>query len=127
MGGDPTAYLPQRPPFLWIDQVLEVARGRARAQKRVTEADCQGHFPGAPLFPGVLVLEGMAQTASLLAPGRCLLAGVDGARFRLPVRPGDTVIYEAELVRQGRLGKARVSAQVGGVLAAEATLLFAQT
>lgn len=124
MGGDPTAYLAQRPPFLWIDRVLERDGGRAVAQKQVQEADCAGHFPGAPLFPGVLILEGMAQTASLLETDRSLLVGVDRARFRLPVRPGDTLVYEAVLLRHGRLGKARAVARVNGQVAAEAILLY---
>ncbi len=122
--------LPHRYPFLLVDRVLEWGERRVRALKNVTnnEPFFVGHFPQRPLMPGVLILEGMAQTVGLLVsqeqPGRSgYLVGVDRARFRRPVQPGDQIIYEAELER-GREGfyRAHVWATVEGTLVAEAVL-----
>lgn len=127
--------LPHRYPFLFVDRVLEWGERRVRALKNVTnnEPFFVGHFPGRPIMPGVLILEGMAQTVGLLIsqeqPGRSgYLVGVDRARFRRPVQPGDQIIYEAALER-GREGfyRARVWATVEGALVAEASLSVAIT
>lgn len=127
--------LPHRYPFLLVDRVLEWGDRRVRALKNVThnEPFFVGHFPERPIMPGVLILEGMAQTVGLLVsqerPGQSgYLVGVDRARFRRPVQPGDQIIYEAELER-GREGfyRARVWATVEGTLVAEASLSVAIT
>jgi 3-hydroxyacyl-[acyl-carrier-protein] dehydratase len=136
MGGDEIRHiLPHRYPFLLVDRVLEWGERRVRALKNVTnnEPFFVGHFPQRPIMPGVLILEGMAQTVGLLVgrerPGHNgYLVGVDRARFRRPVEPGDQIIYEAELER-GREGfyRARVSASVDGTPVAEALVSVAIT
>ncbi len=127
--------LPHRYPFLLVDRVLEWGERRVRALKNVThnEPFFAGHFPERPIMPGVLILEGMAQTVGLLVsreqPGASgYLVGVDRARFRRPVQPGDQIVYEAELER-GRAGfyRARVQASVNGAAVAEALLSVAIT
>ncbi len=125
--------LPHRYPFLLVDRVLEWGERRVRALKNVTQNEpfFAGHFPERPLMPGVLILEGMAQTVGLLVsreqPGRFgYLVGVDRARFRRPVQPGDQLIYEAEL-RRRREGfyRAWACATVKGTVVAEALLSIA--
>ena len=96
--------LPHRYPFLLVDRVLEADERRFKALKNVTfnEPHFQGHFPGHPVMPGVLILEAMAQAAvgalvrqpGFPQGGLAFLAGVEGARFRRPVYPGDTLILE---------------------------------
>ena len=116
-------YLPHRYPFLMIDRIVEFESGvRLRALKNVSvnEPVFQGHFPAKPIFPGVLVLEAMAQTTSLLsfcsrdtyraADELYLLAGVDNARFKRQVEPGDQLHIEARIVR-GRRGIWRYQCQ----------------
>lgn len=125
--------LPHRHPFLLVDRVLEWGERRVRALKNVTNTEpfFVGHFPQRPIMPGVLILEGMAQTVGLLVsqenPGQSgYLVGVDRARFRRPVQPGDQLIYEAEL-RRGRAGfyRAWARATVAGTVVAEALLSVA--
>ncbi len=129
------ALLPHRYPFLLIDRILEADERRFRVLKNVTynEPHFQGHFPEKPLMPGVLILEAMAQAAVAVVVkqpgfqgGLPLLAGVEEARFKKPVVPGDTLILEGELLffRRG-LGKVRVRALVEGEERATATLTFA--
>jgi 3-hydroxyacyl-[acyl-carrier-protein] dehydratase len=132
-------YLPHRYPFLLIDRVLEwEANKRIVAIKNVTanEPFFQGHFPHYAVMPGVLIIEGMAQTAAmlgLLSLGQVddgssvyYFVGIDGARFKRPVRPGDQLVYEVEQLRLSRgMGKFRATARVGGALASEAELLCA--
>ncbi len=132
-------YLPHRYPFLLVDRVFECdGRHFIRGMKNVTmnEPFFQGHFPGFPLMPGVLVVEALAQIASILAwriagakPGGELLiffAGIDNARFRRQVQPGDTLLLEGRVNRMIRgVGKFEVRALVDGEVAAEANLLAA--
>lgn len=136
MGGDEIrSILPHRYPFLLVDRVLEWGERRVRTLKNVTQNEpfFVGHFPQRPIMPGVLILEGMAQTVGLLVsrekPGqKGYLVGVDRARFRRPVKPGDQIIYEAELER-GREGfyRARAWASVDGIPIAEATVSVVTT
>jgi beta-hydroxyacyl-ACP dehydratase FabZ len=127
------AQLPIRYPFLMVDRVLECSERIIVTLKNVTADEWffEGHFPGDPLMPGSLILEGMAQSAGLLAQviagrgGGSLgyLVGVDGARFKRKVIPGDQIIYRAELLRaRGELFRIAVEARVADELAAEATL-----
>ncbi|GEM82689.1 3-hydroxyacyl-ACP dehydratase FabZ [Meiothermus hypogaeus] len=128
-------FLPHRYPFLLIDRVLEADEKRFRALKNVTfnEPHYQGHFPGYPIMPGVLLIEAMAQGSVAVVTqqpeyrpgGLVFLVGVEEARFKKPVIPGDTLILEGELLAYRRgLGKVRVEARVEGELRAEATLTF---
>ena len=130
--------LPHRYPFLLVDRVLECTPGKSiRALKNVTinEPFFQGHFPGFPLMPGVLVIEALAQVSGLLAflsgdaqsAGSLIyFAGIDNARFKRQVVPGDQLILEAEVVRVIRgVGKFRAKASVEGHLACEAELIAA--
>lgn len=127
--------LPHRYPFLLVDRVLEIEPGkRIRAIKNFTinEEFFVGHFPGHPVVPGVLLIEGMAQAGALLVihdlPDRAdkllLFAGVERARFRRQVVPGDQALYEVEILRL-RSTACRLAARtlVDGKVAAEATLL----
>jgi 3-hydroxyacyl-[acyl-carrier-protein] dehydratase len=124
--------LPHRYPFLLVDRVLEIEpEKRIVALKNVTanEEIFQGHFPGRPVMPGVLVLEGMAQAGGILLlhnrpdrDGKLLLfTGIERARFRRPVVPGDRLRYEVEVQRL-RAAHCRLGAKalVDGELAAEA-------
>jgi 3-hydroxyacyl-[acyl-carrier-protein] dehydratase len=135
--GEIMRYLPHRYPFLLVDRVLECVPGeRIKAIKNVTvnEPFFQGHFPGYPVMPGVLVVEALAQvsvilvykTLNLIADGKSLIffAGIDDARFKRQVLPGDQLLLESTEVRLARgVGKFNVKATVGGVLVAEAQLL----
>jgi 3-hydroxyacyl-[acyl-carrier-protein] dehydratase len=132
-------HLPHRYPFLLVDRVLDCTpRKSIRALKNVTinEPFFQGHFPGFPLMPGVLVIEALAQVSGLLAfvsgdakaGGNSLIyfAGIDNARFKKQVVPGDQLILEAEVIRVIRgVGKFRARATVDGDLACEAELIAA--
>ena len=124
--------LPHRYPFLLVDRILEVEPGRrAVGLKNVTfnEEFFQGHFPGNPVMPGVLLIEAMAQVGAfiLLSVGedhsgkQLRLTGLDAVRFRRPVTPGDQVIFTAEFVAMKRsIVKVRGEARVDGQLCAEA-------
>ena len=130
-------YLPHRFPFLLIDRVRELEPGkRIIALKNVTinEPFFPGHFPNKPIFPGVLILEAMAQAAALLSfasmetdPGEdtvVYFAGIDGARFKRPVEPGDQLVIEAKILRaKAGIYKYSAQARVDGELAAEAELM----
>ena len=127
--------LPHRYPFLMVDAIEEVERlKRIVGIKNVTinESHFQGHFPGQPVMPGVLIIESMAQTGGLLllqeVPDRekklLYFAAVDGARFRRPVVPGDQLRVEMKVINwRGDFCKLEGRATVNGQLAAEATLM----
>jgi len=126
--------LPHRPPFLLIDEVVELEAGaRVLARKTVTEEDCAGHFPGNPIMPGVKMVEALAQcgaVAVLSQPenrGRlALFAGIDDVRFKRIVRPGDELTLECSLETvRGPIGRGKARASVGGQLAVRGTLTFA--
>ncbi|MBZ9753276.1 3-hydroxyacyl-ACP dehydratase FabZ [Deinococcus sp. HMF7604] len=126
--------LPHRFPFVMVDRVLSAEDGVVHALKNVSinEPFFPGHFPQEPVMPGVLIVEALAQASMFclhgqLEPGTVgYLAGVEGARFRRKVIPGDQLHLHAKLefLRRG-LGKTTCRAEVDGELAAEATILFA--
>ena len=132
-------YLPHRYPFLLIDRVVAFEKDvRLTAIKNVTvnEPFFQGHFPHYAVMPGVLIVEAMAQAAAVLSlrslghknDGKWVyyFVGIDGARFKKPVVPGDQLVLEVEQGRVGRgMAKFKAVARVGDVVAAEAELLCA--
>ncbi|CAB5657703.1 (3R)-hydroxymyristoyl-[acyl-carrier-protein] dehydratase [Comamonas aquatica] len=129
--------LPHRYPFLLVDRVVELeSNKRIRAIKNVTfnEPYFMGHFPGRPVMPGVLMLEALAQAAGLLAfdaMGQVpdenniyYFVGIDSARFKRPVEPGDQLILEASIDRvRGGIWKFKGVARVGEEVACEAELM----
>jgi len=128
--------LPHRHPMLMIDRVLEIGDEHLIAQKLVStnEPFFTGHFPKQPIMPGVLILEALAQAAGIWAlvtyPDKrglaTALVGIDKARFRRPVLPGDSLSLHVELVRiRGRMFKFQGVARVEGETVAEATFMAA--
>ncbi len=131
--------LPHRYPFLLVDRVIECEKGvRIRALKNVTynEPFFPGHFPYRPVMPGVIIIEALAQAAGILAfltagvvpdeETRFYFVGIDKARFRKPVEPGDQLILEASLQRQMRgIWKFEARALVGEDEVASAELMVA--
>jgi beta-hydroxyacyl-ACP dehydratase FabZ len=129
------AILPHRAPFLMIDHVELVEADRIVARKTVAadELFLQGHFPGCPIMPGVLIIEAMAQAGAVLAarqstfdPARQVMVfmAIDKAKFRKPVLPGDVLKLEVVPLRRGTaVWKMRGEAKVGDVLVAEAEFL----
>jgi 3-hydroxyacyl-[acyl-carrier-protein] dehydratase len=132
-------FLPHRYPFLLVDRIVEIdPPQRIVGLKNVTinEQFFQGHFPGAPVMPGVLIIEAMAQVAGVMIyrdmpdeeKSRKLIyfTGIENAKFRRPVVPGDQLRIEMELVnRRSTFGKMAGRALVEGKLAAEAMVMFA--
>ena len=127
-------YLPHRYPFLLVDRIEEMEEDRIVGLKNVTanEPFFTGHFPDFPVMPGVLIVEAMAQTAGVLVlsqiPDRAtklvLLASVDGAKFRRPVRPGDQLRMEMKLLRKKTsVAKMAGVATVDGAVVAEAEMM----
>ena len=133
--------LPHRYPFLLVDRVVEIQRmSNIRAYKNLTfnEPFFQGHFPGVPVMPGVLIIEALAQAGGLLvlhgfdpsetAGKLFLFSGLEKVRFRRPVFPGDRLDLECRLIRHKlKLWKMEGRAYVDGVLAAEAEITAAVT
>jgi 3-hydroxyacyl-[acyl-carrier-protein] dehydratase len=129
--------LPHRYPFLMVDRVIAIEKGKSiRAVKNVTinEPFFIGHFPHRPVMPGVLMLEAMAQSAALLSFATegvtpddktvYYFAGLDGARFRRPVEPGDQLVMDVSVLRnKGGIYKFKGEARVGEALACEAELM----
>ncbi|BAZ16764.1 (3R)-hydroxymyristoyl-[acyl carrier protein] dehydratase [Calothrix sp. NIES-4071] len=128
--------LPHRYPFALVDKIIDFVPGKsAVGVKNVTvnEPQFQGHFPGRPIMPGVLIVEAMAQVGGVvmtqvpeLEGGLFLFAGIDKVRFRRQVVPGDQLIMTVELlwVKQRRFGKMQARAEVDGQLACEGELMF---
>lgn len=132
-------YLPHRYPFLLIDKVISAEPGQSLiALKNVTynEPFFEGHFPNKPVMPGVLIVEALAQASALMASYGLedeidienrvyYFTGIDKARFKQPVEPGDQLIFEVELVRQIKnMWKCQGVAKVDGVVSAKAELMF---
>lgn len=133
---DVLSHLPQRPPFLFVDKVLEFEHAkRLLAVKNVAinEAFFKGHFPQKPVFPGVLMLEALAQAATVFAfmctkedanSAPYLFAGIDKARFKRMVVPGDQLLLEIELIkRRTDLWKVKAIARVDDEIACTAELM----
>ncbi|KHC90752.1 (3R)-hydroxymyristoyl-ACP dehydratase [Thermotoga sp. Mc24] len=123
--------LPHRYPFLLVDGVIEESEDRIVAFKNISISDpvFQGHFPEYPIYPGVLIVEGLAQTAGILllksVEGIPLFLGIDEARFKKEVRPGDRLIYEVRKLSE-KLGTVQVEgvAKVDDKIVAKARLLL---
>jgi beta-hydroxyacyl-ACP dehydratase FabZ len=127
--------LPHRYPFLLVDRVDEIGPERILARKLVSrnEPFFNGHFPGHPVMPGVLIIEAMAQAGALLAAHTAgfsqdthvvYFMAIDGAKFRKPVVPGDVLVLDVVPLRKGKaIWKLRGEAKVGDVLVAEAEMM----
>ena len=128
--------LPHRFPFALVDKVVEHVPGKkAVALKNVTinEPQFQGHFPGRPLMPGVLIVESMAQVGGIivtqmsdLPKGLFVFAGINNVKFRRPVVPGDQLVITCELlsIKRKRFGKVKGEAHVDGNLVCSGELMF---
>ncbi|MEJ7651955.1 MAG: 3-hydroxyacyl-ACP dehydratase FabZ [Chloroflexia bacterium] len=128
--------IPHRYPFLLIDRIIEIEYGRrAVGIKNVSanEPYFQGHFPGAPIMPGVLQVEALAQVGAVAILGLpenkgklAYFAGIDGVRFKRPVRPGDQLVLEVVLDRlRSRIGMGTGTARVGDEVVVEGRFIFA--
>lgn len=126
--------LPHRYPFLFVDRVIAMEEKKITAVKSVTgnEEFFNGHFPGYPLMPGVIIIEAMAQVGGVLLLSKAeyngrlaVFAGIDGVRFRRQVVPGDQLVMTAEIVQiKGPIVKFKTDAKVNGELVTEAELMF---
>ncbi len=134
--------LPHRYPFAFVDKIIDFVPGeKAVGVKNVTfnEDFFQGHFPGYPLMPGVLIVEAMAQVGGIVLThlpeylslpaetrGLFVFTGIDGVRFRRQVVPGDQLVMTAELLsfKRGRFAKMKARAEVDGQVAADGELMF---
>ncbi len=130
--------IPHRDPFLLLDEVVEVVPGvSCHARREVRESDFwfAGHFPGNPVMPGVLIVEALAQAGAVTAlshpdnRGKLLLfAGIDKARFKRVVQPGDVLDLKVEVaMARSAVGRGKAVATVGGDLACRGELMFAMT
>ena len=128
--------IPHRYPFLLVDNIIELESGKKAVGIKnvsINEPFFQGHFPGYPVMPGVLIMEALAQVGAVAIlsmeenRGKIgLFAGIDGARFRQQVKPGDVLRLEIEMTKiRGSIGKANGKASVAGKTVAEAELTFA--
>ncbi|HWL43450.1 MAG TPA: 3-hydroxyacyl-ACP dehydratase FabZ [Ilumatobacter sp.] len=131
----PEDLLPHRPPFLFVDEIVELVPGERAVGRWTLTGDewfFAGHFPGRPTLPGVLMCEAIAQVGALAVlsderyTGKLpLFGGLDGARFRKQVVPGDTLTLEAEMTRlSARAGKGTGKALLNGETATECDLMF---
>ncbi|HHY11755.1 MAG TPA: 3-hydroxyacyl-ACP dehydratase FabZ [Firmicutes bacterium] len=131
-----TAILPHREPFLFLSRIISVQNGQSATAEYDVPQDhvfFEGHFPQEPVFPGVIILEMMAQTGALAVlcdSGRrgqvAYLAAIESARFRRPVRPGETVRAEVEIESMRmKIGRAKGAAYVNGQEVASAHVIFA--
>jgi len=123
--------LPHRPPFLFVDEVVEISETKIIAKKYVRDDEYffKGHFPNEPIMPGVLIVEALAQTGGVMILQKRkgvipLFLGIDKARFKKIVRPGDTLIMEVKLLRdRGDIVKLSGIARVGDEIACQAEIM----